>query len=121
LQPPLEAAGVETEFETQLVLKGSKTTKSFKLHHYKTDQQFANGPLFIEVPPDKHPSYLLFLKKEKDGRYAPANDQIDPATCSVFRLRGATGRRDAHPEPMVGDSFLKPTPISKCSKKLILS
>ena len=107
LQPPLEAAGLETEFETKLVFKGSKSIKNFTLHHYKTDQDLANGPSFVHVPRDKHPFYLLFITKEKDGRYAPANDQIDPATISVFRLRGATGAPLRRPEPMVGDSFFK--------------
>ena len=107
LQPPLEATGVETEFETQLVFKGSKSIKNFTLHYYKTDQDFANGPSFVDVPRDKHPSYLLFVIKEKDGRYAPANDQMDPAMISVFRLRGATGPPLRRPEPMVGDSFFK--------------
>ena len=107
LQPPLEAIGVESDFETQLVLKGFKNINNFKLHHYRTDQEFANGPLFVGVPKDKHQSYLLFLTREKDGRYAPTNGQIDPAVCSVFRLRGATGEPLRRPEPMVGDSFFK--------------
>lgn len=107
LQPPLEAIGVETELETQLVLKGSKSIKNFKLHHYRTDEEFANGPSFVHFPRDKHPSYLLFVIKEKDGRYAPANGQVDPAVISVFRLRGATGPPLRRPEPMVGDSFFK--------------
>jgi hypothetical protein len=107
MQPPLEVTGVETEFETQLVFKGSKNIKKFILHHYKTDEDFANGPSFVVVPQDKHPFYLLFVIKEKDGRYAPTNDQIDPAMISVFRLRGATGPPLRRPEPMVGDSFFK--------------
>lgn len=107
LQPPLEAIGVESEFETQLVLKGAKNINNFKIHHYRTDEAFSNGPSLVDVPKDKHPSYLLFLTKEKDGRYAPTNGQIDPAVCSIFRLRGATGRRDARPEPMVGERFFK--------------
>ncbi|MEY2538815.1 MAG: hypothetical protein QOG67_2555 [Verrucomicrobiota bacterium] len=107
MQPPLEATGVETEFETQLVFKGSKSIKKFTLHHYKTDQDFADGPMFVYIPRDEHPFYLLFVIKEKDGRYAPTNDQIDPALISVFRLRGATGPPLRRPEPMVGNSFFK--------------
>lgn len=107
LQPPLEAIGVESDFETQLVLKGSKNVNKLKLHHYRADEVFVNGPSFVGIPKDEHPSYLLFLTREKDGRYAPTNGQIDPAFCSVFRLMGATGRRDARPEPMVGDNFFK--------------
>jgi hypothetical protein len=107
LRPPLKAIGVESEFETQLVLKGSTSVKNFKLHHYRTDEEFANGPSFVEIPSDKHPSYLLFLIKEKDGKYAATNGQVDPGICSVFRLRGATGPPDRRPEPMLGNKFFK--------------
>src|SRR5260221_611500 len=38
--------------------------------------------------PKKHESYLLFLKKEADGKYAPVCGQNDPGLFSVLRLEG---------------------------------
>jgi hypothetical protein len=101
--------GVVTEFRTQLVLKGEKSIKGFHLHHYrfasKSDAQtIANGPALIEIPEGKHPTYLLFLIREADGRYAPATDQTDPAAHSVLRLRGANGVQGEEPEPQVNEA-----------------
>ncbi len=98
----VNVTGVETEFDTCLVLKGPKTINRFRFHYYKEDQEtFTNGPLLVGIPRDQHPFYLLFLVKERDGRYTSASDQIDPADTSVFRLRGATGPRPP-PDPIVG-------------------
>lgn len=101
IEPPNKVIGIETEFETCVVLKGSKDITKFRFHHYKSTEDFTNGPMLVEIPPGKHPTYLLFLIKEADGRYAPASDQIDPAATSVLRVRGATGAMGAEPEPAV--------------------
>jgi hypothetical protein len=100
------AIGLITEFRTQLILKGENSIKSFQLHYYrlasKSDAQtIANGPALIEIPEGKHPTYLLFLIREADGRYAPATDQTDPAAHSVLRLRGANGVQGEEPEPQL--------------------
>jgi hypothetical protein len=104
-----DVIGVVTEFRTRLILKGEKSLTSFQLHHYrlasKSDAQtIANGPALIEIPEDKHPTYLLFLLREADGRYAPATDQIDPAVKSVLRLRGSNGVQGEEPEPQVDEA-----------------
>jgi hypothetical protein len=104
-----KVVGVVTEFKTQLILKGEKTIQTVQLHHYrfanKSDAQAtANGPDFIEIPTDKHATYLLFLSKETDGRYGPATDQIDPAAKSVLRLRAANGVQGEEPEPRVSEA-----------------
>jgi hypothetical protein len=101
--------GVLSEFKTQLILKGEKSIKSFQLHYYKLAsksdaQTIANGPALIEIPEGKHPTYLLFLMREGDGRYAPATDQTDPAAHSVLRLRGANGVQGEEPEPQVDEA-----------------
>jgi hypothetical protein len=101
MKPAVRVSGVETEFETRLVLKGKKNITRFRLHHYKTDEEITNGPELIEIPKDGHPTYLLFLIKENDGRYAPATDQTDPAVTAVYRLRGANGVRGYGPEPQL--------------------
>lgn len=101
IEPPVKVIGVETEFETCVVLKGPKEVSKLRLHHYKTDEEFTNGPILIEIPLGRRHTYLLFLVKESDGRYAPATGQTDPATSSVLQLRGATGPRIDSPEPAV--------------------
>jgi hypothetical protein len=88
--PPIEVVGVETEFESRIVLKGAKITKKFRLHHYrlKNDELFANGPQLVTIEPGKHRTFLLFLIKEHDGKYAPATGQTDPAIFSIYELKG---------------------------------
>jgi hypothetical protein len=88
----LNAVGVITEFRTHLVLKGSKNFKTFQLHHYRLanpsdEETIANGPNFVEFSRDSAPC-LLFLAKERDGRYAPVTGQEDPALYSVLELGG---------------------------------
>lgn len=76
-----EFVGVETEFEIQSVLKGDKTLKTFVLHHYRLAEHSnpINGPSLVSFDLHHRESYVLHLVKEPDGRYAPVNDQIDPA------------------------------------------
>jgi hypothetical protein len=47
------------------------------------------------------------LVKEREGIYAPATGQTDPAMTSVFRIRAATGPSSARPDPEVGKRFLQ--------------
>jgi len=101
IQPPIEVCGMEADLETRLVFKGEKNITKFRLHYYKTDEEFTNGPWLIEIPKGEQPTYLLFLTKENDGRYAPATDQTDPAGNAVIRLRGANGVRGHGPEPQL--------------------
>ena len=87
----IPSTGVETAFAVSLILKGDKALKTFNLHHYRADSQktvMVNGPNFISfrMPGDFRPSepqtlysYLFFLVRESDGRYAPAGGQIDAA------------------------------------------
>lgn len=122
IEPPVDVIGVDTDFETCLILKGEKDITKFRLHHYTTNEQFTNGPSLIKVVLEKRPAYLMFLIREKDGRYVPATDQTDPAEWSVLRLRGATGSRMEQPDLVIschnghrkGDSRDKkmPTPYS---------
>jgi hypothetical protein len=93
--------GVETKFTTALTLKGPTGVRVFILHHYQveseddplSDQEI---PLLVSIPPGQRRTFLLFLIKEKDGRYAPATGQTDPAVFSVLKLNGA-----ANPAGMV--------------------
>ncbi len=70
--------GVNTTFTASGVLKGDKALKDFVLHHY-----FA-----VSVKPSALPrTYILFLHREADGRYAPAVGQADPGL-GVRELEG---------------------------------
>jgi hypothetical protein len=85
IAPPIQVVGVETKFAVELVLKGDKATKEFVLHHYReTPALYMNGgPDLVAFTPGGNESYLLFLKKEADGRYAPINGQTDPGVCGI--------------------------------------
>ncbi len=72
--------GVETQFQTQVVLKGAKRAH-FILHHYRSVPSkvaVVNGPSFISFDPQHSTrAYILFLRRERDGRFAPTGGQID--------------------------------------------
>lgn len=95
--PRLEVIGVETTFAASAVLKGDKTLKEFVLHHYRSEGAAPNGPLFATFDVSKSRSFLLFLVKEADGRYAPAIGQTDPAYQCVQALADAAASRDFSP------------------------
>lgn len=91
----IPVVGVLTEFQTLLILKGSKEIKVFTLHHYRLasvdDRNIVNGPGLVDIQIDPHRihTFFLFLRREKDGKYAPVTDQTDPANTSVIELQGA--------------------------------
>ncbi len=82
-------AGIETRFQVSAVLKGGKALKEFVLHHYRPvdSQPTINGPMLAAFEPDKKIPHLLFLVREKDGRYAPTCGQADPGYLCVHALR----------------------------------
>ena len=81
-QHRIDAVGVETEFSVEALVKGEKSPGTkFMLHHLKlADPKDIgnNGPMLVTFDPSQPESYLLFLKKEADGRFAPINGQTDP-------------------------------------------
>lgn len=91
LTPPINVAGVVTEFKSSLILKGARDITTFQLHHYrlqsKDDLMIENGPALIRFAA-RHSTYLLFLTKKEDGRYVPVTGQTDPAGLSVVELVG---------------------------------
>lgn len=104
VSPPVAVIGVNTEFKTLHVLKGSKRPR-FVLHHFreptrklKTNHVVLGGPdlLAFEPPKKDHgipvspKRYLLFLVREADGRFAPVSGQQDPALISVQEVDGMT-------------------------------
>lgn len=85
----VQVIGVETEFATRATLKGTKNVRRFLLHHFREleDRFTEDGPHLIYITPGRHPDFLMFLIKEKDGRYAPVTGQIDPASFSMLELK----------------------------------
>ena len=89
--------GVETRFTVSAVLKGDKALRDFVFHHYRTTDglnitHVVNGPTFISFgavanPTNTPPTFILFLIREADGRYAPVVGQTDPGG-AVRELRG---------------------------------
>lgn len=91
--PLLNVIPVITEFEVKAAFKGGKAIKKFSLFHYRyesEDEQFesANNPELIKIDPDAPGTFLLFLTKDRAGRYVPVTGQTDPTALSVLDLRG---------------------------------
>jgi hypothetical protein len=87
ISPGVSALGVVTEFECLLVLKGAKR-QHFTLHHYRlapadhvgrVETVILNGPTFKTYEPKLGGQpFLMFLVRERDGRFAAVAGQIDP-------------------------------------------
>jgi hypothetical protein len=86
--------GVETTFAIAGVLKGDAGMKELVLHHYRAEGMMVpNGPTLVAFEPEKKQTFLLFLVREADGRYAPTSGQIDP----VIREIGGGGMESIVP------------------------
>lgn len=90
-QTKIKSIGVETVFAVSAVLKGDATVKQITLHHCREAQISAalNGPYLVSFDPSdmsKRSSYLLFLVREPDGRFAPISGQTDPGDKAISRL-----------------------------------
>lgn len=81
--------GVETKFTVSAVLKGDKEIRTLVLHHYRDDGGIIpNGPCLVSFNPEMERTYLLFLVREGDGRFAPTFGQVDPAVCGISVIEG---------------------------------
>jgi hypothetical protein len=93
----VEAIGVETRFQIIRTIKGRPSHNQFVLHHLREPEsnREINGPGLVSFDPSDEATQrniLLFLVKEKDGRYAPYSGQTDP-DFSIFALHPATIER----------------------------
>jgi hypothetical protein len=84
----VSAVGVETSFKVCAVLKGEKRSQQIVLHHYRdaSTELLMDGPMLVFFDPSdmkQRSSYLLFLIREPDGRYAPTGGQTDPGFKTV--------------------------------------
>jgi hypothetical protein len=79
---PVAAGGMEPAFEVLATLKGAESLKTLQFHCLREAAPptvSANGPSLVSFDPKQKKRYLLFLRKEKDGRYAALTGQSDPA------------------------------------------
>jgi hypothetical protein len=87
LSPPTRVVGVEATFEVLAVLKGDKSTKQFVLHHFRRAKAEPhpkpNGLGLVGFQPKDKKTFLLFLKREPDGRYVAVTGEVDP----VFSIK----------------------------------
>ena len=84
------AIGVETQFNVSAILKGDKSLKKIILHYYKIgyalNNGIFNGPLLLSIDLTQKQEYLMFLIREKDGRYAPTVGQVDSGNAGIYIL-----------------------------------
>lgn len=90
-QSKIATIGVETPFKASVILKGEQSVGHFVLHHYRETvaENSMNGPNLLQFDPSqvaKRRSYLMFLIRESDGRYAPTGGQTDPGLNSVASI-----------------------------------
>jgi ankyrin repeat protein len=88
-QPPVPVVGLSSVFEVVFVLKGDTNLTKLVVHHYRlADHSGWSEFSLASFNPKESTRYLLFLRREPDGRYAPY-DQVDPAETSILKLNGA--------------------------------
>jgi len=83
------AIGIETLFKVSAVLKGDNSLKEALLHYYRMGfslNGIPNGPTLLSFDLTQKNEYLVFLVREKDGRYAPTVGQMDPGFAGIYKL-----------------------------------
>jgi hypothetical protein len=92
ITPPMRVVGVETLFQTAWVIKGPKRNR-FILHHYREPTRkpkdnivVIGQPPLVKFDSSKHVDYLLFLVRERDGRFAPTAGQTYVDGVSIWQL-----------------------------------
>ncbi len=78
---PVPATSMEADFQVLAVLKGTKKEEKIILHYLRSpdpNKIAVNGPMLVSFDPSEKNRYLLFLKRDENGRYSPVNSQTDP-------------------------------------------
>jgi hypothetical protein len=80
---PVSGISLETTFSLLAILKGNLKENTFILYHFRLANEatgaISNGPNLVIFDLTKKTRYLMFLKKDKDGRYLALTGQTDPA------------------------------------------
>ncbi|MGV3721600.1 MAG: hypothetical protein ACO1SX_11880 [Actinomycetota bacterium] len=87
ISPAIPVIGVETTFQVAAMLKGevnlgpTDKSKPLTLHHYRLPDNSVispNGPSLVVFNPKDRKQFLMFLKREADGRFSALSGQTDP-------------------------------------------
>jgi hypothetical protein len=78
---PVPAVGIETRLKVLAVFKGDRRLKDLALYHLREakPENVPNGPRLISFDLKGQRRYLLFLKREADGRFVSVTGQLDAA------------------------------------------
>ena len=111
LTPPIQVLGVDTTFRAESLLKGELTNTVFVVHHYRlrdTSTIYNNGPLLMKFNrANRFRQYLMFLKRDTDGRYVPAGGQADAELSFRALLHPGEGLKQAVSEKFPDKEELK--------------
>jgi len=88
VQPPFPVVELNTEFKMLTVLKGATRRSTIVLRHYRKDADrmrgaVVNGPIPLDFSDEPTTVYLLFLKRETDGRYTPTSGPVVPGVSVI--------------------------------------
>ena len=91
---PIPAVQVETTFEVVTLFRGDPPPQGrFVLLHFREaatpPERSPNRPLLVRFQPGSGAQYLMFLRREPDGRYTATTGQTDPGL-SIERLQQMT-------------------------------
>jgi len=85
--------GLETTFEVLSVLKGELATNTIVLHHFALAKPTQDGrapvytdsdPRLVAFEPKEKKQYLIFVKREPDGRYVAVSGPVRPGGLDSF-------------------------------------
>jgi len=79
---PVDAIQMEATFAVLATFKGAESLKTLHFHYLREaapQTVSVNGPALVSFNSKEKKRYLLFLRREKDGRYAALTGQTDPA------------------------------------------
>ena len=81
ISPGLPSVELNTDFKVLTVFKGNESLSRITLVHYRLDTDRLQGGCIncgTHLDFGGGPVYLLFLKQDPDGRYAPTSGQVFP-------------------------------------------
>ncbi|MEO8206849.1 MAG: hypothetical protein ABI615_11760 [Chthoniobacterales bacterium] len=80
-EKPVPGIVMEATLEILSVLKGTSEKKTIVLQYFREPEgtNSLEGPRVLSFDPAKRNCYLMFLKRDKDGRYSALSGQTDPA------------------------------------------
>jgi hypothetical protein len=78
---PVPAIGMDTRFKVLGVLKGDEKLKELAVYHLREAkaENVPNGPRVASFDLKGQRRYLMFLKREADGRFVAVTGQVDSA------------------------------------------